>query len=114
MISYEQVFPTLAEALPDFTASRQDWVEDQLSYPFVNDMVRFVCDRAYPEFDPMISQFAALLERLLSHGDERVHELVHDALEGLWSSDAPAIVTSHFGPKTRELWNLVCKSYSNS
>lgn len=109
-ISHEEVFPILAEALPEFTASHQDWVEDRLSYPFINDMVRFVCDRAFPEFDSVLKRFAALLEQLLSGGDERVRWLVKDALEGLWSSEVRALVASHFGPKTQELWELVCKS----
>jgi len=47
-IDYADVFSILADALPEFKPSAED-LEDRLSYPFPSDMVRFVCDRAYPD-----------------------------------------------------------------
>jgi hypothetical protein len=82
-VDFEEVFQVLAEALPDFEPTREG-LEDGLSHPFLNDMVRFVCDRAYPEYDALKYQFAVLSERLISEGDNRVHDLAHDTLDGLW------------------------------
>lgn len=82
-IPYQDVFPVLAEALPDFRASSEDW-DDRLSYPFLSDMVRFVSDRAIPEFEPLMHQFGILLEGLTTEGDRDVQDLVHDGLETLW------------------------------
>jgi len=82
-IDYSDVFPVLAQALPDFSPSPVDW-EDRLSYPFLNQMAWFVCDRAYPElpeYETLMRQFAGLFERLISEGDSNVHDLAHDALE---------------------------------
>ena len=106
-IAFETVFPVLAEALPDFKPSEEDW-EDNLSYPFMSDMVRFVSDRGYPGFDELMSRFARLLEILLTDGDSDVKDLVHDALESLWARDERDFVAMHFGLKTRKLWNRIC------
>ena len=108
MITFANVFPILAEAWPEFTASAPDRVEDRLSYPFLNDMVRFVCDRVYPEFDPLLHRFAALLENLLADGDSDVRDLVHDALETLRSHEEREKIADHFGHRTRDLWKQVC------
>jgi hypothetical protein len=43
-IEYEDVFDVLAEAVTDFKPSEAE-LEDRLSYPFLNGMVRFVCNR---------------------------------------------------------------------
>jgi hypothetical protein len=109
-IDYSDVFPVLANALPEFSPSSEDW-EDCLSYPFLNEMVRFVCDRAYlgiPEYEPLMQQFAALFERLISEGDSNVHDLAHDALETVWEHrEERDLIAAHFGPKTRELWERI-------
>ncbi|MGA7244614.1 MAG: hypothetical protein WBX19_15610 [Terracidiphilus sp.] len=107
--SIADAFPILADAIPDFRPSEEDW-EDQLSYIFINDMVRYVCDRAYPEFEPMLMQFAALLERLYIEDDSSVHDLAHEALDSLWARNEQEqeIVAGYFGPKTREVWLRIC------
>src|SRR6266702_784117 len=98
-IAFQDVFPVLAEALDDFKASEEDW-EDRLSYPFLNDMVRFVSDRAYPGYEPLMRHFAALLEKLIEEGDRDVRDLVHDGLETLWEKTEREFVAQYFGPRT--------------
>jgi hypothetical protein len=106
-IEYEDVFDVLAEAVTDFKPSEAE-LEDRLSYPFLNGMVRFVCDRAYPEFESSLRQFADLFERLICKGDSNVHDLAHDALDALWEHGERELISGYFGPKTRELWGRIC------
>jgi len=109
-IDYHDVFPILAEAMPDFKPSSADW-EDRLSHVFLSDMVRFVCDRSYPgfpEYEILMRQFAELLERLIFEGDPNVHDLAHDALDSIWKHEERDELSKHFGPKTQEMWKLIC------
>jgi hypothetical protein len=106
--SIADAFPILAEAIPECPPAPEDW-EDQLSYIYINDLVRYVCDRAYVEFEPLHTHFAALLEKLYTEGDESVHDLAHDALETVWEHrEAGTFVAQYFGPKTREVWLRIC------
>jgi hypothetical protein len=109
-ITFADVFPLLAEPLSGFEASPEDW-EEHAAYCFLGDMVRFVCDRAYPQFPDnksLLRQFAALMERLISEGDRDVHDLAHDALESVWAREEREFVASYFGPETTELWARIC------
>jgi hypothetical protein len=110
-IDYADVFPVLAEALPDFEPSAVDW-EDRLCYPFLYAMVRFVCDRAHPEFpeyEKLIRRFSALMERLILEGDSDVQDLAHGALETVWEhGEERDAIARHFEPKTLELWKRIC------
>jgi hypothetical protein len=105
-IDYSDVFSILAEALPEFAPSEAD-LEDRLSYPFLSEMVRFLCNRAYPEFpeyDKMMREFASLIEKLISDGDSNVHDLAHDGLESVWEHrEERDVISNYFGPKTQEL-----------
>jgi hypothetical protein len=62
-IAFADAFPVLAEALPDF---KPDHENEGLRYLYLNDMVRWVCDRANPEFEPQMMEFATLFEKLLT------------------------------------------------
>ena len=106
-IEFENVFDVLAEGLTDFKPSESEWEEDRLSYPFLSDMVRYVCDRAYPEFETSLRQFADLLEKLIGEGDSRVHDLARDALDTLWGQDEREFISGYLGPKTREVWKRI-------
>jgi hypothetical protein len=112
-IAFADVFPVLAEALPDFRPSPQE-LEECLSYVFLSDMVRFVCDRScsgFPEYEILMYQFANLLERLIVEGDSDVHDLAHDALDSVWEREEYGereVLAHHFGPMTRELWERIC------
>ncbi|MGA3045023.1 MAG: hypothetical protein ABSD67_00245 [Terracidiphilus sp.] len=109
-IAYADVFPVLAGALLEFKPSLE-YREDCLSYPFLSDMVRYVCSRAYPEFpeyELLMRQFPDLLERLISEGDRGVRDLAHDAPESVWGWEEQEIVSRYFGTQTRELWMPIC------
>jgi hypothetical protein len=109
-IAYADVFPVIAEAMPDFEPSKEDW-DNRLSYPFLSEMVRFVCDRSYPgglEYEILRNQLAGLLEYLISEGDNDVHDLAHDALESVWDREERDVLAQHFGPVTRVLWRKIC------
>jgi hypothetical protein len=106
-IDFADAFQVIAEALPDFSPSDEGRGE-QITYFFLNDMVRFVANRAYPEFETLMLEFAALLEKLISEGDRNVRDLAHDALESLSGQDDRDFLASHFGPTTREMWDRIC------
>jgi hypothetical protein len=102
-IDYADVFPILAEALPDFQASEDDW-EEPTPYFFLGDMVQFVCQKASEGSIEVLDKFSVLLERLVSDGDSNVRDLVLDALEGLRENSNQDVVSRRFGPKTLEIW----------
>jgi hypothetical protein len=107
-ITVDNVFSVLVEAMPEFKPNE---VNDGLSYPYLNDMVRFVSNRAYPEYELLLRQFAALIERLLTEGDEQVCWLAEDGLDTLCGHEDAAerdMVASHFGTTSRVLWRKVC------
>ena len=109
-IDYADVFPVLTEAVPEFKPSPGD-LYDQLPYAYLNYMVRYVCDRAYPqlqECDKLLREFAVLMENLISDGDFDVHDLAHDALESVWARAEGEVVARYFGAETRELWGRIC------
>ena len=107
-IDYADVFDILAEAMPECPPEPGDW-EDRLSYIYINNLVRYVCDRAYLDFEPLLKQFAALMERLYTEGDEPVCDLAHEALDSLWCHDEERdVVARYFGPKTTEVWLRIC------
>jgi hypothetical protein len=108
-IAFADVFQVLAEALPDFKASPEDWEDG--AYPFLSDMVRYVCDRSYsgfPEYEILMQQFADLLEQLISEGDSDVHDLALDGLDSVWEHEERDEIAKHFGPRTREAWERIC------
>jgi hypothetical protein len=72
-------------------------------------MVRWVCDRTYPEFERQIEEFATLFEKLLTEGGSDIRDLTQDALETLLDHEEREVIASHFGPKTQELWKPICK-----
>ena len=107
-IAYWDVFDVLAEAMPECPPAPDDW-EDRLSYIYINDIVRYVCKWAYPDFEPLLKRFAALMERLFIEGDENVQDLAHDALEAVWDHREEGVfVAKYFEPRTREVWLRIC------
>jgi|HubBroStandDraft_2_1064218.scaffolds.fasta_scaffold711966_1 hypothetical protein len=105
-LSFSEVFPMLANAVPGFEASDEDWAEP-LAYCFLNEMVRFVSDRTFAKPTIEAERFGDLLERLIAQGDDEVQYLVIDAIEGLVDLGSKEIVASHFGPQARKRWEIV-------
>ena len=109
-IEYCDVFPVLAKAVSGCEPTKQYW-DELLPYVFINDLVRFVCDRGYPDFDGVLGQFGELVERLLTEGDDEVRNLAHDALDTVCSHKDLAerdAVVQHFGPTTMKAWERIC------
>ena len=103
-IAYANVFDVLTGAMPECPPDPSDR-EDRLSYVYLSDMTRYVCDRAYPECEVVLRQFSALLEKLFTEGDPDVHDLAHDALENVWARREERTFVAHFfGAATREVW----------
>jgi hypothetical protein len=105
-ITFGEVFPVLANAVPGFEASDDDWNEP-LAYCFLNDMVRFVSDRTFAIHTLEAERFGDLLERLIAEGDDEVQYLVIDAMEGLMELETKEIVASHFGQLAHKRWEIV-------
>lgn|GEM_PF-3403486 len=105
MIVWEKVFPILAEAIPGFGPSQEEW-EDCLCYPFISDMVRFVNDRTYLGTAES-EHLARLLENLLTKGDGNVHDLAVDAIETVWGSENGRSIAEHFGQESKKIWDEI-------
>jgi hypothetical protein len=48
------------------------------------------------------------MEKLISDGDSKVHDLAHDGLDSVWACQEREIVAGYFGSKTREIWKRIC------
>jgi hypothetical protein len=104
--SFNEVFPVLASGVPGFEPSEDEWVEP-LAYCFLNDMVRFVCDRTWANPTVEAERFGNLLEKLIIEGDNEVQYLVIDALEGLLEREEREIIAGQFGPLARRRWEIL-------
>ena len=103
-IDYLDVFPILANALPDFPATEQDW-QEPLPYIFMSEIVTFVCTKMSLDSMEHVEPFIALLEKLLTEGDGEIRYLVMDALEFLDEhKQERELISSRFGSKTLDLW----------
>jgi hypothetical protein len=105
-ISYGEIFPILAIAVPDFEPSEADWAEP-LPYVFMHQMMEFVCRKAAASSHDYCEQFAALLENLAIEGDEETQGLVLDVIEDLRECESKELIAEHFGPRVRYLWEEV-------
>jgi hypothetical protein len=105
-ISMDDVFPIMASAVSGLEATEEDWKEHG-AYTFLADIRHFLCVRAGPRVETQLQEFGLLLENLLSNGDNDIHDLVLDSLEGLLDCDRRDSVARFFGPKTLELWSQV-------
>jgi len=108
-ISMDDVFPLMASAISGLDAT-EDERKDRAAYNFLADIRHFLCIRAGPGVVTQLQEFGLLLEYLLSNGDNDVHDLVQDSLEGLLECERRDSVARFFGPKTQELWTEVRKT----
>jgi len=105
-ISYCDIFPILATAVPDFEPSEVDW-EEPLPYMFMHQMMEFVCQKAAVSSYDHCEKFAALLEKLAIDGDEETHYLVMDVVEDMRECESKKLIAEHFGPLVRDLWEEI-------
>ena len=115
-ITFEEVFPILANAVPGFEATEEELeleLKEPTLYFFLSDMVTFVCERTPSRSNAEASALAALLETLLLEGDSDIRDLVQDGLERVLDCDTREAIAKYFGQKTRELWIQVCQRTPN-
>lgn len=81
-ITRDNLIERLQNAVPDF-AINPDWRDDNLVYPIMNDLARFICDREGIGDVEQVRTGVGFLELGLEGGDEYVRDLVSEALETL-------------------------------
>lgn len=107
-ITGNNLIDSLRRMVPGFTIN-PDWVGDNLAYPIINDLARYVCDQAsLKEFDK-VRHGLQFLEAGLERGDSYVHDLVHESLETLLSCECIDAIRSQFGPRVLDYWNSSLK-----
>ena len=107
-IDYGDVFDVLVEAMPECPPDPGD-LEDRLSYLYINQLARYVCNRADLDYEPLLKRFGALIERLFVGGDETVQGLAYEALQTVWEHhEENGLVARYFGSKTIENWLQLC------
>ena len=81
------------------------WEEEQLSYPIINDLARYICEQATIEDFQKVDQGLQFLDASLKSGDEQMRPLVIEALETLFSCPAIAKIKERFSPEVLKLWD---------
>jgi hypothetical protein len=107
-ISYHDLLPILADAIPGFIAIESDFAEPP-PYVFMCEMVKFVCERASTSPSIEAERFAALIENLAQNGDDETKFLVLDAIEDMRERESRELIANCFGARPRELWEMVCE-----
>jgi hypothetical protein len=102
-IQYKDVFAVLAHAEPRCPVTEDD-MQEPLPYLRMQELLSFVCQRADLGYSVEADRFGALLEKLVSEGDNDVRDLVIDALDGLGTCRKKVLIASRFGQKTWQLW----------
>jgi len=104
----QTILAELQRAVPHFHID-PEWLEDNLTYPAINDFARYICSEAavcseagIPRDD--LHRAVTFLEEALRSGDAGVRDLVLECLETLRACDSIWLVREHFGPETQGLW----------
>jgi hypothetical protein len=105
-ITRDNLIERLQSAIPDF-AINPDWRDGALGYPIINDLARFICDRAGVNEFEQVKNAVRFLEMGAETGDEYVRDLVSEALETLATCQHVPAVQSYFGPRLLDLWSTV-------
>jgi hypothetical protein len=108
-IAFQDAFAVLAVSMPKFKVSASEW-DERLAYPLLSDMVRWICNRAHPEFpdfEKFMQRFADILEKLISRGDNDIQDLVRYGLNCLREYKEGNFVAAYFKPKTHEMWQRI-------
>ena len=97
-ITRNNLVERLQSTVPDFLIN-PDWLDDVLGYPIMNDLARFICDRAGADDFAQVGSALRFLEMGIEEGDEYVRDLVLEALETLAACPHLAAVQAYFGPR---------------
>jgi hypothetical protein len=104
----QTILAQLQRAVPHFHID-PEWLDDNLTYPAINDFARYICSEAAVCSVAAISReelhrAVKFLEEALRTGDAGVRDLVLECLETLRACDSIGLVTEYFGPETQDLW----------
>ena len=103
-ITRANLIESLRVLVPKFEVN-PDWLKDELGYPIINDLARYICDQAKLEDLDEVRSGLAFLEMSLESGDSYIHDLVLESLETLISCDEIGSIKSYFGPRVHDLWS---------
>ena len=109
-ITRDNLIERLQNTVPDF-AINPEWRDDNLGYPIMNDLARFICDRAGMEDFEQVRSGVGFLEMGLEGGDEYVRDLVSEALETLAACKHVPAVQGYFGPRLLDLWITIRQAF---
>lgn len=109
-ITRSNLIERLQNTVPDF-AINPDWRDGTLGYPIVNDLARFICDRAGKEEFEQVKSAVRFLEMGFETGDEYVRDLISETLETLAGCDHIPAVQAHFGPRLLGLWMTISQAF---
>src|ERR1700678_2788417 len=95
----QTILAQLQKAVPHFRID-PEWLEDNLTYPAINDFARYICSEAgrcsvtdIPRDN--LQGAVAFLESALRSGDGGVRDLVSECLETLRMCDSIGVVKEH-------------------
>jgi hypothetical protein len=108
-ITRSNLIDSLRLTVPGFEIN-PDWLEEDLGYPIVNDLARYICSQAVLADYDQVRNGLAFLESGLEIGDSYVHDLVHESLETLLSCERIGVIKAQFGPRVLEYWNASFQS----
>jgi hypothetical protein len=110
-LTMDNVLADLKRGVPSF---HSEWEEDNSTYLVFADFRRFICSEAevleYVDNEQGATELShatecmAFIERVLCDGDQEVHYLVLDCLEGLVTCPWLAKLKRYFGPQTSAAW----------
>jgi hypothetical protein len=109
-ITRDNLIEQLHNKIPDFSIN-PDWRHGVLGYPIINDLARFVCERAEIKDFEQVRKAVGFLEMGLATGDEYVRDLVSEALETLAGCEYVPTVLVYFGPRLLDLWSTIRQGF---
>ena len=87
-ITNESLIEELRRALPQFKLN-EAYVEDQLMYPIMNDLARYVVEQSEWDDENELRASLGFVERCVSEGDSYVRDVAHECIESLSTSPPP-------------------------
>lgn len=103
-ITRASLISSLRAEVPEFKVN-PEWVDDQLGYPIVNDLARYICEQAGLQDFAQVNRGLSFMEKCLVEGDTYSRDLVLEGLETLLSCRNVAAIKSLFGPHVLDLWD---------
>jgi hypothetical protein len=110
-ITMDNVLAELQRSVPSF---HSEWQDKDTTYLAFGDFRRFTCSEAevlqFVDNDEEAAELShakecmALIESLFCNGDQEVHDLFLDCLEGLTTCPWLTKLKRYFGPKTSATW----------